>query len=95
MLPVIAVPTLLIHATDDPFVPITDRVREAAARNPLVRLIETPQGGHVGWVAADLGRDAVAEDRHWVENRVVDFLRLLAEARSPNPTANPTAALVP
>lgn len=91
----IAVPALLLHAADDPFIPLTGRVREAASRNPLLRIVETPHGGHVGWVAADRGRDAVAEDRHWVENRVVDFLHLLAEARCQNPIANPTAALIP
>lgn len=95
VLPSIAVPALLLHATDDPFIPLTDRVREAAQRNPLVRIVETPHGGHVGWVGALPGRDAVAEDRHWVENRVVDFLQLLAEARCLNPNANPTAVLVP
>lgn len=95
VLPTIAVPTLLIHASDDPFVPMTDRVRQAAAENRLVRLIETARGGHVGWVAANSGRVPVAEDRHWVENRVVDFLRMLAEARFLSPNTNPTAAFVP
>ncbi len=81
VLPSIAVPALLLHAADDPFIPLTDRVRQAAEGNPLVRIVETPHGGHVGWVAANRGRDSVAEDRHWVENRVVDFLQLLAKAR--------------
>lgn len=95
VLPDIAVPTLLIHATDDPFVPMTDRVRQAAGSNPLVRLVETAHGGHVGWVAATDGPETVAEDRHWVENRVVDFLRVLADARSIHPNANPTAVVIP
>lgn len=81
VLPSIAVPTLLLHAADDPFIPLTDRVRQAADKNPLVRIVETPHGGHVGWVGASRGRDTVAEDRHWVENRVVDFLQLLAKVR--------------
>jgi predicted alpha/beta-fold hydrolase len=95
VLPSISVPALILHASDDPFIPLTDRVRTVAAANPLIRMVETANGGHVGWVGATRRRDMVAEDRHWVENRVVDFLHLLAKARCPNPTTNPTAVLVP
>lgn len=84
VIPAISVPALLIHALDDPFVPMTDRVRRAAHSNPLVRLVETRHGGHVAWVAASDAENGLAEDRHWVENRVVDFLRLLAESRRPD-----------
>ena len=51
-LPSIAVPTLLLSAVDDPFLPpsVLDRVRTLAAPNPLLTLEFTPSGGHVGWI---------------------------------------------
>lgn len=70
LLPKIRVPTLLIHAEDDPFVPLTPRVREAAGGNPHLRTLITPRGGHVGF----LGRATADEDLFWAEHRAVDFL---------------------
>lgn len=67
-IPRIRVPALMLHAHDDPFIPLTDRVRAAARSNPVVRLVETERGGHVGFVSAD------PTERHWAEARVVEFL---------------------
>jgi uncharacterized protein len=50
-LPGIRVPTLLIHASDDPFLPRDCiPVREASA-NPFLELLLTDAGGHVGFIA--------------------------------------------
>jgi predicted alpha/beta-fold hydrolase len=87
----IRVPALLVHADDDPFIPPTDRVREAARANPLVRFVVTARGGHVGFV----GAGARGEDRHWAENRVVEFLEVLEYNRPRSATRNPARALVP
>ena len=48
----IRVPTLLLSAVDDPFLPpvVLDRVRETAASNPALHVEFTAAGGHVGWV---------------------------------------------
>jgi predicted alpha/beta-fold hydrolase len=88
----IRVPALLLHAADDPFTPLTERVRAAAARNPLARAVVTERGGHVGFMAAE----ADGEDRHWAENRLVEFLRVLEynRARSRH-LVDPPRALVP
>jgi len=76
----VSVPTLLLHADDDPFVPLTDRARRAAGANPRVRTVTTAHGGHVGFVAA--APKSPAEDRHWAENRVVEFLKVLEYNRA-------------
>lgn len=87
----VSVPALLLHAADDPFIPLTERVRRAAAASPYVRLLETGRGGHVGFVAAD----GAGEDRHWAENRVVEFLRILEYNRARSRRSDPTRVLVP
>ncbi|MDH5233863.1 MAG: hypothetical protein OEW77_02820 [Gemmatimonadota bacterium] len=48
----IRVPTLLLSAVNDPFLPpvVLDRVRSVAAGNPHLEIEFTPGGGHVGWV---------------------------------------------
>lgn len=56
LLPRITVPTLLLSARDDPFVPLAvlnDADRESAA-NPEISREFTDRGGHVGWVEGRL-----------------------------------------
>lgn len=88
------VPTLLVHADDDPFVPLTPRVAAVAGANPLVRIVATGGGGHVGFVASPAARRA-GEDAHWAENRVVEFLTLMAYNRARSRPVNPPRVLVP
>ena len=79
-LPVIArirVPTLIIHASDDPIIPSEPFSYPSIADNPNVLLVLTARGGHVGFVADA----AKGEDRYWAENRVVEFCRMLADGR--------------
>jgi predicted alpha/beta-fold hydrolase len=49
----VRVPTLLLNALDDPFLPreVLDEVREAAAANPALHVEFPRHGGHVGFVA--------------------------------------------
>lgn len=67
-------PTLVIHAQDDPVVPMPAAVIAALQRNPAARLLLTRQGGHLGFV----GERRSDEDPLWAENRAVDFLTALA-----------------
>ena len=69
----IRIPTLIIHAKDDPFIPFSPLTDSSVTRNPYVLLIGTEQGGHLGFVSAD----SQDEDRFWAENRLVDFCVLL------------------
>ena len=78
--PVIAriqLPTLIVHAADDPVIPVEPFRDPSIAANPEVLLVVTEHGGHVGFLA-DANRD---EDRHWAENRVVEFCLMLSQRR--------------
>jgi predicted alpha/beta-fold hydrolase len=70
----IRIPTLIIHAEDDPFIPFAPLRDPSIAANPYVLLIATERGGHVAFLSADL-QD---EDRFWAENRLIDFCIALA-----------------
>ena len=52
-LPSIGVPTLLLSARDDPFLPVAvlDEVRAIAARNPSLHAEFIERGGHVGFIS--------------------------------------------
>jgi len=68
----IRIPTLIIHAADDPFIPIDPLRDPSVTQNPYILLIETGRGGHVAFVSDEPGGD---EDRFWAENRLIDFCR--------------------
>jgi predicted alpha/beta-fold hydrolase len=90
-LPVIGrvrVPTLILHAADDPLIPVEPFRDPSIADNPDVLLVLTPHGGHVGFV----GDAGGGEDCHWAENRVVEFCRLLSEATRENVAASESGA---
>ncbi|MCA1632903.1 MAG: alpha/beta fold hydrolase [Acidobacteria bacterium] len=71
----IRIPTLILHAGDDPIIPASSFLDPSLAGNPEVLLVMPPRGGHVAFIA-----DAASggEDRFWAENRIVEFCRLLA-----------------
>ncbi|HVS82255.1 MAG TPA: alpha/beta fold hydrolase [Pyrinomonadaceae bacterium] len=78
-LPVISrirIPTLMIHAVDDPFIPFAPLRDPSIAANPYVLLIAPAHGGHVAFMSAN-SRD---EDRFWAENRVVEFCEAIRSA---------------
>jgi predicted alpha/beta-fold hydrolase len=67
----VAVPTLVLHALDDPFITITPETRAKMVANPNIRLIETKHGGHCGFLAdASDGYDG-----RWAEAKIQEFLR--------------------
>jgi hypothetical protein len=66
----IAVPTLVIHPEDDPFVCLTPAIRARLAANPNVRLLETEHGGHCGYLA-----DCQGYDGRWAERKIIEFLK--------------------
>jgi predicted alpha/beta-fold hydrolase len=68
----VRLPTLIVHAEDDPMVPgftVHPWVRDAS---PAVRVAWSDRGGHVGWFAG-AGEDAWVNT--WAVERVVSFLR--------------------
>ena len=66
----ISVPTLVISAEDDPFVPPEPFRDPRVAGNPHIELRLSAHGGHCGFVAARAGED----DGYWAENQIVDFV---------------------
>lgn len=73
-LPAIRVPTLIIHAEDDPFIPLDPFLDQGLDANPQIGLILTRHGGHVAFC----GIGQPDEDRAWAENRAIEFFRRLA-----------------
>jgi uncharacterized protein len=68
----ISIPTLLLNAVDDPFLPsaVLDDVRVVASHNPMLEL-EFPQyGGHVGFI----GGGNPFRPVYYAETRACDFL---------------------
>ena len=65
----ISVPTLILHAANDPFIRILPETRKKIAANPHIRFVETLDGGHCSFVGELNG-----DDGYWAETRVVDFI---------------------
>ena len=70
----ISVPTLIIHAKDDPFIPFSQFERPEVTANPNVALLAPSHGGHVGFISANGDGDK----RFWAEVMVVEFVNLIA-----------------
>jgi len=66
----IAVPTLILHAANDPFIRILPETRQKILSNPNITFVETEDGGHCSFLAA-----ADGDDGRWAERQVVEFLR--------------------
>ncbi len=72
----IRIPTLIIHAKDDPFVPFEPLTDPSIAANPFVLLMVTEQGGHVAFFSAHPNRN----NRFWAESRLVEFCQLAVDS---------------
>ena len=66
----IAVPTLILHAANDPFIRILPVTRQKILSNPNINFVETEDGGHCSFIAESDG-----DDGRWAERQVVEFLR--------------------
>lgn len=67
----IVVPTLILTAQDDPFIPYSMFTVPLIQRHPQIRLVAPRHGGHCGFFHGSRN----GEDPYWAENRIVDFLR--------------------
>lgn len=74
----IRIPTLILHAKDDPFIPYEPFRDPRLTENPYVLLVGSQYGGHVAFC----NTLSPYEDRSWAENRAVDFCRLAAGSES-------------
>ena len=65
----IEVPTLIVSAEDDPFVPPEQFREPAVAANPAITVAVTRHGGHCGF----LTRSSENFDGYWAEQRTIAF----------------------
>jgi predicted alpha/beta-fold hydrolase len=67
----IEVPTLVLVAGDDPFVPSDSFRQSAVSGNPRITVRVSAHGGHCAFIGPANGDG----DGYWAERRVVDFLK--------------------
>jgi predicted alpha/beta-fold hydrolase len=70
-IPDIRVPTLLVQAKDDTFIPFESFTLPSIAQNPNVTLLAPDHGGHVGFLAR-------AGQRFWVDDVALGFVSEIA-----------------
>jgi hypothetical protein len=74
----IAMPALIIHAANDPFIRVLPETRRKILSNPNITYLETADGGHCAFLgerneaASDYGS---RYDGRWAEREVVEFAR--------------------
>ena len=71
----IAVPALIIHAANDPFIRMQPETVRRIQANPNITYIETEDGGHCAFLGERNGR---GDDGRWAEREVVEFVRRFA-----------------
>ena len=86
----VAVPTLLLSAADDPFLPadVLEEVRHVIRTNPMLTAEFTAHGGHVGFVAGRLPWRAF----YYAEWRACEFLSAALARRAVTLKRRPLAA---
>jgi len=65
----ISVPTLILHAANDPFIRIQPETRQKILSNSRIRFLETNDGGHCSFLA-----DPDGDDGRWAEAQIIRFL---------------------
>jgi predicted alpha/beta-fold hydrolase len=70
----IRVPTLIVAAQDDPFVPFATFRDPAIAANSRITLVAPSHGGHCGFISRTGG-----EERFWAEARLVEYCQQHSE----------------
>lgn len=68
----ISLPTLILHAANDPFIRITPESRAKIASNPNIVFFETADGGHCSFIGE-------GDHARWAETQVVNFMRRFAD----------------
>jgi predicted alpha/beta-fold hydrolase len=66
----IALPSLVIHAADDPFIRLLPETRARIMANPHIKYLETAHGGHCAFLAQPNG-----DDGRWAERQIMHFFR--------------------
>jgi predicted alpha/beta-fold hydrolase len=64
----ITLPSLIIHAADDPFIRLLPETRAKIMANPHITLLEPAHGGHCAFLAQPNG-----DDGRWAERQILHF----------------------
>lgn len=73
----ISVPTLILHADDDPFIRVLPETRQKLAQNTHITYIETAHGGHCAFLTEPNGYDG-----RWAERQAVAFVQRVERGES-------------
>jgi predicted alpha/beta-fold hydrolase len=65
----ITLPTLILHAWDDPFIRILPSTMDRIRANPALQFVGTEHGGHCGFL-----EQGKFDDGRWAERECVSFL---------------------
>jgi predicted alpha/beta-fold hydrolase len=84
----IRVPTLILTAADDPFVPTGPFAALEVIRNPAITAVVTPHGGHCAFLEAP----SSGYDGYWAEREIVRFAAAHLEADPLRPRAAASAS---
>lgn len=68
----IAIPTLVIHSDDDPFVVMSAESQRKLMENPSVTFLQTTHGGHCAFIGDSEAHGS--DDGRWAERKIVEFL---------------------
>lgn len=67
----ISIPTLIITAKDDPFIPYHIFDNPSLQQNPFIHMLSPTHGGHCGFFQHSQSQ----EDPFWAENRIIDWIQ--------------------
>ncbi|HEY5212544.1 MAG TPA: alpha/beta fold hydrolase [Acidobacteriaceae bacterium] len=76
----IIIPTLILHASDDPFIRFTTETRDKIAANPHITLLETEHGGHCAFLASP--DRSTHDDGYWAEQTALRFVLAHAQVHA-------------
>ncbi len=76
----IALPTLIIHSLDDPFIRVSPETREKILANRRIRYIETAHGGHCAFIGDPDDGGINGSDGRWAERKLVAFIKEFADS---------------
>ncbi len=68
----IAIPTLVIHSLDDPFVVMSPETQRKLRENPNITFLLTEHGGHCAFIAQPAADGT--DDGRWAERKIIEFL---------------------
>ena len=77
VIPRISVPTLILSAVDDPFIPAAPFRDPRVTGNPSVEVLLTSHGGHCGF----LSRRCADHDGYWAEWKIIEFMQQAMDGR--------------